>query len=56
MTTVTAAFGLIAGQHGGVSPVLIQAGALFVVIPMILLFLAGQRYFRRGLFSGAIKE
>lgn len=55
MKTVTAALNLIGGRYAN-NPVLIQAGALFVAIPMIILFLAGQKYFIKGLLSGALKE
>jgi raffinose/stachyose/melibiose transport system permease protein len=55
MTTAAVNLNKIGGRYS-TNPVLTQAGALFVVIPMIILFLVGQRYFRRGLFAGAIKE
>ncbi len=55
MKTVTAALNLIGGRYAN-NPVLIQAGALFVAIPMIILFLAGQRYFIKGILAGALKE
>ncbi len=55
MKTVTVALNLIGGRYAN-NPVLIQAGALFVAIPMIILFLAGQKYFIKGLLSGALKE
>ena len=37
-------------------PELIKAGAFFVALPMIVLFLAGQKYLIKGLLSGALKE
>lgn len=55
MVTVTVNLNRIGGRYAQ-NPVLTQAGAIFVVIPMIILFLVGQKNFRRGLFAGAIKE
>ena len=55
MMTVTVNLNRIGGRYAQ-NPVLTQAGALFVVIPMIILFLIGQKNFRKGLFAGAIKE
>jgi ABC-type glycerol-3-phosphate transport system permease component len=55
MMTVTVNLNRIGGRYAQ-NPVLTQAGALFVIIPMIILFLVGQKNFRRGLFAGAIKE
>lgn len=55
MLTVTVALNNIGGRFAN-NPVLIQAGALFVAIPMILIFLFGQKYFVKGLLAGALKE
>jgi multiple sugar transport system permease protein len=37
------------GAYGGSSPPTLLAGALLVSVPTVALFLAAQRYFRRGL-------
>jgi len=55
MKTVTVALNMIGGRYAN-NPVLIQAGALFVAIPMILIFILGQKYFVKGLLTGALKE
>ena len=55
MLTVNVALNSIGGRYAN-NPVLIQAGALFVAIPMILVFIFGQKYFVKGLLAGAIKE
>jgi len=55
MLTVTVALNNIGGRYAN-NPVLIQAGALLVAIPMILVFLLGQKYFVKGLLAGALKE
>ena len=55
MTTAAVNLNKIGGRYS-TNPVLTQAGALFVIIPMIILFLIGGKYFKRGLFAGAIKE
>lgn len=55
MKTVTVALNMIGGRYAN-NPVLIQAGALFVAIPMILVFIFGQKYFVKGLLAGALKE
>jgi ABC-type glycerol-3-phosphate transport system permease component len=55
MKTVTVALNMIGGRYAN-NPVLIQAGALFVAIPMILIFILGQKYFVKGLLAGALKE
>ena len=55
MHTVTVALSRIVGRYS-MHPELIQAGAFFVALPMILLFLAGRKYFIQGLLSGALKE
>jgi ABC-type glycerol-3-phosphate transport system permease component len=55
MLTVNVALNSIGGRYAN-NPVLIQAGALFVAIPMILVFIFGQKYFVKGLLAGALKE
>jgi ABC-type glycerol-3-phosphate transport system permease component len=55
MKTVTVALNMIGGRYAN-NPVLIQTGALFVAIPMILIFILGQKYFVKGLLAGALKE
>jgi ABC-type glycerol-3-phosphate transport system permease component len=34
---------------------LVMAGMVWATIPMVLLYLAGQRFFIRGLTAGAVK-
>jgi multiple sugar transport system permease protein/raffinose/stachyose/melibiose transport system permease protein len=55
MRTIAVALHLVGGRFA-LNPVLVQAGALFVAIPMIIMFLFGQRYFTKGLLAGAFKE
>lgn len=55
MRTIAATLHLVGGRFA-LNPVLAQAGALFVAVPMIIVFLLGQRYFTRGLLTGALKE
>lgn len=55
MQTITVALNTIVGRYS-MRPELIQAGALFIAIPMIILFLIGQKFLVKGLMAGAIKE
>jgi len=52
--TLVVQLGLFQGRYV-YSPTLIMAGSLFVGLPMIIIYLIGQKYFVKGLTSGAIK-
>ena len=43
MKTIAVALHLVGGRFA-LNPVLVQAGALFVAVPMIRVFLIGQRF------------
>ncbi|UCB46759.1 MAG: carbohydrate ABC transporter permease, partial [Spirochaetota bacterium] len=53
MHTITVALSRIVGRYS-THPEMIQAGAFFVALPMIILFLAGRKFFIQGLLSGAL--
>jgi raffinose/stachyose/melibiose transport system permease protein len=55
MRTIAVSLHLVGGRYAQ-NPVLIQAGAFFVAVPMVIVFLVGQRYFTKGLLAGALKE
>ena len=55
MRTIAVSLHLVGGRYA-LNPVLIQAGAFFVAVPMVIVFLVGQKYFTRGLLAGALKE
>jgi ABC-type glycerol-3-phosphate transport system permease component len=50
-----AGLALLKGKHTIDVP-LVMAGATISVIPILVLYLFGQRQFRRGLLAGAVKE
>lgn len=54
MRTLMAGLTLFKG-HYSVNEPLVMAGTFLSVLPMLLLFLFGQRYFVRGLVAGAVK-
>lgn len=54
LRTLMAGLTLFKG-HYSVNEPLVMAGTFLSVLPMLLLFLFGQRYFVRGLVAGAVK-
>jgi ABC-type glycerol-3-phosphate transport system permease component len=53
--TIAVGLAQLGGRYA-INPTLVQAGALFVAIPIIVIYLIGQKYFVRGLSAGALKE
>jgi ABC-type sugar transport system, permease component len=43
------------GKYGGINWGAVQAGVTVMMIPCLILFLALQRYYVRGLTAGAVK-
>jgi multiple sugar transport system permease protein len=43
------------GKYGGINWGAVQAGVVIMMIPCLILFLALQRYYVRGLTAGAVK-
>lgn len=52
--TLVVKLGMFMGKYVNY-PTLIMAGSLIVALPMIIVYLFGQRYFVKGLTAGAIK-
>jgi len=55
MRTINIALAQIGGRYA-INPTLVQAGALFVTIPILIIYLIGQRFFVKGISAGALKE
>ncbi|MDP7639832.1 MAG: carbohydrate ABC transporter permease [Candidatus Hydrogenedentes bacterium] len=43
------------GQEGGFQWNLLMAGSLFVIIPILIMYILGQRHFVQGITRGALK-
>jgi len=52
--TIVVEMGIFVGKLK-IYPTLIMAGSFFIGVPIIIFYLIGQRYFIKGLTSGAIK-